>query len=98
SPPIPPSQPFVPDPFHLIRVPAQSSKISRYAIVGIVAAHLQDQMGVPVTNRLVPVCPTPVRDRRQPPAVTFLCVYFPRRAVDFPRLSPNMAEAEKGKR
>src|SRR5215831_3784790 len=55
-------------------------------------------MGVLVTNRLVPVGPAPIRDRRQRAGVTFLCRYLPHRAVSFPRPSPHVAEAEKGKR
>jgi hypothetical protein len=41
-------QPFLPDPRDLIGVPAYSSKVARYAVVGIVAPHHRDQMGAPL--------------------------------------------------
>src|ERR1700687_2976104 len=37
TPAIPPRQPFLPNPRDLIGVPAYSSKVARYAVVGIVA-------------------------------------------------------------
>src|ERR1035438_1401496 len=41
TPASPPRQPFLPNPHDLIGVPAYSSKVARYAVVGIVAPHHQ---------------------------------------------------------
>src|SRR5271156_2151865 len=51
----PPRQPFLPNPHDLIGVPAYSSKVARYAVVGIVAPHHRGQMGALVRDRLMPV-------------------------------------------
>src|SRR4029077_14535178 len=62
TPAIPSRQPLVPDPLDLIGVPAQSSKVASYAVVGIVTPHHRGQMGVLVRDGLMPVSPTPVRN------------------------------------
>jgi hypothetical protein len=49
-------------------------------------------------DRPMPVVPTPVRDRRQCAGVTLLGRYLPHRVLTLPRLSPYVAEAEKGER
>ena len=46
APAIPPRQPLLPDPRDLIGVPTYSSKVARYAVVGIVAPHHRGQTGV----------------------------------------------------
>jgi hypothetical protein len=63
-------QPFLPDRRDLTGVPAYSSKVARYAVVGIVAPHHRGQMGVLVGDGLMPVHPTPSRNRRQRSGVT----------------------------
>ena len=52
------------------RTPAYSSKVARYAVVGIVAPHHRGQMGVLVGDGWMPVHPTPSRNRRQRSGVT----------------------------
>ena len=47
----------MPDPLDLIGVPAQSSKVASYAVVGIVASHHRDQMGMLVGDGLVSIVP-----------------------------------------
>src|SRR5438067_6980020 len=54
----PPRQPFLPCPRDLTGIPAQSSAVTRYAVVGIVAPHHRGQMGVLVGDRQMPVDPT----------------------------------------
>src|SRR5215472_2078760 len=49
-------------------------------------------------DRQMSVCPTPVGNRRQRAGVTLLCRYLPHHVLTLPRLSPNVAEAEKGER
>src|SRR5580700_272385 len=49
-------------------------------------------------DRQMSVCPTPIADRRQRAGVTLLCRYLPHHVLTLPRLSPNVAEAEKGER
>src|SRR5262249_33440745 len=49
-------------------------------------------------DRQMSVCPTPVADRRQRAGVTLLCRYLPHHVLTLPRLSPYVAEAEKGER
>src|SRR5215813_3051759 len=44
-------------------VPAKSSKVARYTIVGIVAPHLRNQLGMLLGDRQMSVCPPPVADR-----------------------------------
>src|ERR1700686_3989481 len=73
TPAIPPRQPFLPNPRDLMGVPSYSSKVARYAVVGIVAPHHRGQMGALVRDRLMPVDPTPSRNRRQRSGVTVLC-------------------------
>ena len=46
----------------------------------------------------MPVCPTPVTDRRQRAGVTLICRYLPHHVLTLPRLAPYVAEAEKGER
>src|ERR1700694_5915628 len=72
TPAIPPRQPFLPNPRDLIGVPAYSSKVARYAVVGIVAPHHRGQMGALIGDRLMPGDPTPSRNRRQRSGVTVL--------------------------
>src|SRR5262245_66442810 len=79
-------------------VPAKSSKVARYAVVGIVAPHLRNQLGMLLGDRQMSVCPTPVGDRRQRAGVTLLCRYLPHHVLALPRLSPDVAEAEEGER
>jgi hypothetical protein len=93
-----PRLPLLPDLCNLVGVPAKSSKVSRYAAIGIVAPHLRNQLGMLLGDRQMSVCPTPLGDRRQRAGVTFLGRYLPHDAVSSPRLSPNVAEAEKGER
>src|SRR5262245_30063839 len=88
----------MPDPCDLMGVPAKSSKVPRYAVVGIVAPHLHNQLGMLVGDRPMSVCPTPVGDRRQRAGVTLLCRYLPHHVLALPRLSPHVAEAEEGER
>ena len=98
TPAIPPRQPFLPNPHDLIGVPAYSSKVARYAVVGIVAPHHRGQMGALVRDRLMPVAPTPVRHRRQRAGVAVLCRYLPHHILACPRLAPDVGEAEEGER
>jgi len=98
TPAIPPRQPFLPNPHDLIGVPAYSSKVARYAVVGIVAPHHRAQMGALVRDRLMPVAPAPVRNRRQRAGVTVLCRYLPHHFLACPRLAPDVGEAEEGER
>src|SRR5262245_55691103 len=49
-------------------------------------------------DRQMSVCPTPVGDRRQRAGVTLICRYLPHHILTLPRLSPYVAEAEKGER
>src|SRR5271163_3934484 len=79
-------------------IPAYSSKVARYAVVGIVAPHHRGQMGALVRDRLMPVAPTPVRNRRQRAGVTVLCRYLPHHFLACPRLAPDVGEAEEGER
>src|SRR5262245_53783737 len=55
-------------------------------------------MSVLLADRLVPVFPAPIAYRRQGTSVTFLCRYLPHHGLALPRLSPYVAEAEKGER
>src|SRR6202521_662142 len=96
APAIPPRQPLLPDPLDLIGVPAYSSKVASYAVVGIVAPHHRSQMGALVRDRLMPVDPTPSRNRRQRAGVTVLCRYLPPHILACPRLAPDVGEAEEG--
>src|SRR6202162_415738 len=63
TPAIPPRQPFLPNPRDLVGVPSYSSKVARYAVVGIVAPHHRGQMGALVGDGLMQVIPTPRRKR-----------------------------------
>src|SRR5262245_24379206 len=93
-----PRQPFLPDPCNLVGVPAKSSEVARYAVVGIVAPHLCNQLGMLLGDRQMSVCPTPVGDRRQRAGVTLLGRYLPHHVLALPRLSPSVAKAEEGER
>src|SRR5262249_45626796 len=94
----PPRQPFLPDPSNLIGVPAKSSNVARYAVIGIVASHFRYQLGMLLGDRQMSVYPTPVSDRRQRAGITRLCRYLPHHVLTLPRLSPNVAEAEEDER
>ena len=96
--PISARQPFLPDPFDLMGVPAEASKVARYAVVGIMAPHLRVQMSMLLGDRQVPVFPAPVANRRQRAGVTLLCRYLPHDVLALSRLSPDVAEAEEGER
>src|ERR1700730_14734791 len=98
TPASPPRQPFLPNPHDLIGVPAYSSKVARYAVVGIVAPHHRAQMGALVRDRLMPVAPTPVCNRRQRAGVPVLCRYLPHHILTLQRLAPDVGEAEEGER
>src|SRR5580704_14633034 len=91
-------QAFLPNPRDLMGVPSYSSKVARYAVVGIVAPHHRGQMGALVGDRLMPVDPTPSRNRRQRSGVTGLCRYLPHHILACPRLAPDVGEAEEGER
>src|ERR1700738_4126389 len=98
TPAIPPRQPFLPNPRDLIGVPAYSSKVARYAVVGIVTPHHRGQMGALVRDRLMSVAPTPVRNRCQRSGVTVLCRYLSHHILACPRLAPNVGKAKEGER
>src|SRR5271167_4091416 len=98
APAIPPRQPLLPDPRDLIGVPAYSSKVASYAVVGIVAPHHRSQMDALVGDGLMPVDPTPLRNRRQRSGVTILCRYLPHHILSRPRLAPDVGKAEEGER
>ena len=68
------------------------------AVVGIVAPHHRNQMGVLLGDRPVPVFPAPLADRRQRAGVTALRRYLPHHVLAVLRLAPYVAEAEKGER
>src|SRR6516164_8390809 len=59
----PSRQPFLPDPSDLMEVPAEPTNIASYAVVGVVAPHLRDQLGMLLGDRPMSVFPTPVRHR-----------------------------------
>src|SRR3984893_15302403 len=62
------------------------------------APHHRAQMGALVRDRLMPVAPTPVCNRRQRAGVTVLCRYLPHHILACPRLAPDVGEAEEGER
>ena len=62
------------------------------------APHLRDQMSMLLGDRQMPVFPAPVANRRQRAGVTLLRRYLPHDVLALSRLSPNVAEAEKGER
>ena len=62
------------------------------------APHHRNQMGVLLGDRLVPVFPAPLADRRQRAGVTALRRYLPHHVLAVLRLAPYVAEAEKGER
>jgi hypothetical protein len=74
---IPSRQPLPPDPHDLVGVPAQSSYVARYAVVGIVAPHRLGQMVVLVTHGSMPVGPTPIGNCRQRTGIPLLIRYLP---------------------
>src|SRR6202051_1444285 len=90
TPASPPRQPFLPNPPDLIGVPAYSSKVARYAVVGIVAPHHRAQMGALIRARLMRVAPTRVRTGRPGAAETVLCLYLPHHILACPRLAPDV--------
>src|SRR4249920_1057516 len=55
-------------------------------------------MGVLVADGLMPVVPTPGRNRRQRSGVTVLRRYLSHHVLACPRLTPNVGEAEEGER
>ena len=67
-------------------------------VVGIVAPHHRGQMGVLVGDGLMPVHPTPSRNRRQRSGVTVLCRYLSHHILTCPRPTPYVGEAEEGER
>ena len=79
-------------------VPAYSSKVASYAVVGIVAPHHRSQMAALVGDGLMSVAPTPLRNRRQRSGVTILCRYLPHHILSRPRLAPDVGKAEEGER
>ncbi len=62
------------------------------------APHHRGQMGVLVRDGLMPIAPTPGRNRRQRSGVTTLCRYLPHHILACPRLAPDVGEAEEGER
>src|SRR5262245_15080131 len=94
----PPRQPCLPGPRDLSGVPAQSSSIARYAVVGIVAPHHRSQMSVLVRDRLMSVEPTPSRHRRQRAGIAALGRDKPHHILAGPRLVPDEGKAEEGER
>src|ERR1700730_869433 len=55
-------------------------------------------MGLLIRDRLMPVAPTPGRNRRQCAGVTVLCRYLPHHILARPRLAPDVGKAEEGER
>jgi hypothetical protein len=55
-------------------------------------------MGLLVRDGLMPVDPTPSRNRRQRAGVTVLCRHLPHHILACPRLAPDVGEAEEGER
>src|SRR3984893_2917982 len=55
-------------------------------------------MGLLIRDRLMPVAPTPGRNRRQCAGVTVLCRYLPHHILVRPRLVPDVGGAEEGER
>ena len=47
-------------PLNLMDVPVQSSSIAGYAVVGIMAPHLRDQLGMLLGDPPMPIFPAPV--------------------------------------
>src|SRR6516225_10146717 len=62
------------------------------------APHLRNQLGVLLGDRQMPVFPTPFGHRCQRAGVTLLGRYLPHHVLALSRLSPYVAEAEKGER
>ena len=62
------------------------------------APHHRGQMGVLVRDGLMPIDPTPGRNRRQRSGVTVLCRYLPHHILTRSRLAPDVGEAEEGER
>ena len=58
--------------------------------------HHRRQMGVLVADGLMPVYPTPSRNRRQRVGVPVLCRYLPNHILACPRLAPRVGKAEEG--
>src|ERR1700757_2302352 len=55
-------------------------------------------MGVLVRDGLMPVDPTPSRNRRQRSGVTVLCRYLSHHILACPRLAPYVGKAKEGER
>ena len=62
------------------------------------APHHRSQMGVLVSDRLMPLVPAPSRNRRQRSGVTVLCRYLPHHILACARPAPDVGEAEEGER
>ena len=62
------------------------------------APHHRGQMGVLVRDGLMPIVPTPVRNRGQSAGIAVLCRYLPHHILTLQRLAPNVGEAEEGER
>src|SRR6185369_9600750 len=71
------------------------SIVACYAIVGVMAPHHRGQMGVLVGDGLVPVHPTPSRDRRQRAGVPALRRYLPHHIFACPRLPHTWVKPRK---
>src|SRR5262249_36206551 len=71
---------------------------ARYAVVGIVAPHHRNQMGMLLRDRLVSIFPAPLADRCQRAGVTVLRRYFAHDVLAVLRLAPYVGEAAKGER
>ena len=93
-----PFQPLMPRLRDLLAILLQPPIVSRDAVIGIVTPHHRRQMGVLVADGLMPVYPTPSRNRRQRSGVTVLCRYLPHHILACPRLAPDVGEAEEGER
>jgi len=62
------------------------------------APHHRGQMGVLVGDGLMPIVPTPVRNRRQCAGVAVLRRYLPHHILTPQRLAPDVGEAEESER
>src|SRR6185437_13377258 len=62
------------------------------------APHHRGHMGMLVGDGLVPVHPTPSRDRRQRAGVPALRRYLPHHILACPRLAPHVGKAKEGER
>src|SRR6202161_2278082 len=62
------------------------------------APHHRGQMGVLIRDGLMPIVPTPVRNRRQCAGIAVLCRYLPHHILTLQRLAPDVGEAEESER